>query len=194
MDLILDGDKKSFSDKEKLVTDVINYIQDIENNNGVVKHFYINGKHEDDFWQALQNRFEDYEIDRVEVITANTEELVDETLNTVINYIDKLNPYIVERAKELKKGETELDTLFHQLEESLKWVTEALSGLQANLQDYSLEDKIKSLFENIREIETVMNKRDMNALGEFLEKDLKKCLLDVRARLAGIYERRKGNK
>ena len=193
MELILDGKKESITEEKDLISKTIDYIQKIESKGHVVKHFYINGQSEPNFWGVLENSFKDYDLKKVEVITADTEVLIDETLNTAVNYLDKLCSYIDNQSKELKAEKGELDTLFAQLEESLKWITEALSGLQGNLQDYSLEDKMKLLFENIRKLEAIMKENDRKALGEFLEKDMKKCLLDIRARLAGIHEKRKEN-
>ena len=198
MELILDGEIYTEGIGENNIADKLKDYYDKTNQEGkLVKKVYLNGENKQELINDPSKIFEiagEDGVKKVEVVTMTQEELVNETLDSVINYIDKLIDYNKELARSINEGSNPDYESLLQLTDSLEWVSQASNGLVITLKDANLKEKVDELHEGFGEVINALKKEDYPALGEILDGQIAEGLNDLKDYIEKVNKERKNTK
>lgn len=180
MQLILDGiPAKQEVNEGNIIQIVEDYLKKCAKNNRVFTTCRIDGTELDveDPLEVLRKNLKQRNIKRVEIITQDKYELVEDTIKTVLEYNEKLIPAIRQLATDIYTGEEINRELWQGITGGLEWVISVCMLLDQNF--VMLSNKSKSTRETVQNVNTILNEivqamtyTDMIAVADLLEYEL----------------------
>ncbi|UMZ74978.1 hypothetical protein [Natranaerofaba carboxydovora] len=196
MELILDGNTYTEGISENNIAEKIKeYITEMNQEGRLVKHIYLDGENNPDIIKdpdSIHDSIADGGVETVEVVSVTQEDLVNETLDTILNYLDKLISYTREIAHSIQTGTIPDKDSIIQLTDSLEWVYQASNGLMITLQDAELKGLVDDLQDVFGQIVNSLKKEDYTSLGDILEYELIEKLEALKNQFDKILSERRG--
>lgn len=203
MELILDG--KNYNEiyeieeikgvNEDNIMEVLkDYISWINKEGRHLRYFYLDGKNVPELVTNPENILaflKEAEVEKIELVSVAQGDIINETISSVVDYLDKLISYTEELSRSIQAGTIPDKDSIIQLTDSLEWVYQATNGLIISLKDADLKDKVDDLQDVFGQIIYALRKDDYSSLGNILEHELTEKLEALKSLLDNILSERK---